>query len=1040
MRVAEQEASRAGISLPEWLNRARDYFSQGEASAEQDSISGADGLNRDLILSRIDDLSQRLDLLTRGEAHSSSRLESQSEEADRLAAQQQGIELLTHIGRALDTLHHDERLKTLRAETSEQPAVSTTPDEIDSSAPSVKTLSADLSMIHDRLADVQMALDNAQEANRTSRSEMAKRLIGLQETLESKERDTETLSQDFHAHLPPIASTLSGTAERVHAAQEAMSAQFSELGEKINEIRGAAEENSEKLRERVSERLTGLTRQVEAQTGAFDLKPLQAELSKLMTSSKEAMTAGLADLEKKIEKTSGDAASHASEAREGLTEQLTELTELSKLMTSSKEAMTAGLADLEKKIEKTSGDAASHASEAREGLTEQLTELNAQVRQIGTQTSALDVGPLHAQLSDLRNRIVQHQSDERSELVDERLSEIEKGIRPLIPRLNALQKLVTHGTPSTYERLEHVMAELGTHLQTLRDRFEELSQSQKSIQNKDQASQQALNHKIAGFQKHIESLEGLIHGVMERFDKPLPQDPQLENTVRTQFDVLSSLRNSVSALASHVEKMSGETRSIVDQTSDKIAQHNNALKTDYENAMRKSFHEMHNSLSWMSERNTAQATKNEQAFAHLNDVVHQLSQQLEDERQARAQHAAFQDTLGRPQSAEYRETSAEAPPEDASSPATGEASDGLQAIGTLRKVSANTANPKSALSTNYETKSPPDPSPSKTEESDADRSSPSKKKSAKSKWSMRKASAPSWPFISLLLLLVGIALTAVGYVYLSDDRDPVLETTIAPQSVPTEPQEAIVAPPTPEPEAVETPSSEPEVIELPSGPASEETPVLSFRDVNSRLLSPRLVEGLNAEDTEAQFALGMRYLNSSGPFYDSDQAAYWLEQASQGGLLPATYELALLLEADSDGARSSPRILSLLEQAAQGGNVDAMAHYALKLMEGSFGTPEPQEAVGWFRRAAEYGHVDSQFNLAVLLERGLGIEADSVKALEWYLIAARGGDVEATIQIDRLSETLSPDLVDATKNFAELWVQKTPDAKANQANRPAEGW
>ncbi len=990
MRVAEQEASRAGISLPEWLNRARDYFSQGEASAEQDSISGADGLNRDLILSRIDDLSQRLDLLTRGEAHSSSRLESQSEEADRLAAQQQGIELLTHIGRALDTLHHDERLKTLRAETSEQPAVSTTPDEIDSSAPSVKTLSADLSMIHDRLADVQMALDNAQEANRTSRSEMAKRLIGLQETLESKERDTETLSQDFHAHLPPIASTLSGTAERVHAAQEAMSAQFSELGEKINEIRGAAEENSEKLRERVSERLTGLTRQVEAQTGAFDLKPLQAELSKLMTSSKEAMT--------------------------------------------------AGLADLEKKIEKTSGDAASHASEAREGLTEQLTELNAQVRQIGTQTSALDVGPLHAQLSDLRNRIVQHQSDERSELVDERLSEIEKGIRPLIPRLNALQKLVTHGTPSTYERLEHVMAELGTHLQTLRDRFEELSQSQKSIQNKDQASQQALNHKIAGFQKHIESLEGLIHGVMERFDKPLPQDPQLENTVRTQFDVLSSLRNSVSALASHVEKMSGETRSIVDQTSDKIAQHNNALKTDYENAMRKSFHEMHNSLSWMSERNTAQATKNEQAFAHLNDVVHQLSQQLEDERQARAQHAAFQDTLGRPQSAEYRETSAEAPPEDASSPATGEASDGLQAIGTLRKVSANTANPKSALSTNYETKSPPDPSPSKTEESDADRSSPSKKKSAKSKWSMRKASAPSWPFISLLLLLVGIALTAVGYVYLSDDRDPVLETTIAPQSVPTEPQEAIVAPPTPEPEAVETPSSEPEVIELPSGPASEETPVLSFRDVNSRLLSPRLVEGLNAEDTEAQFALGMRYLNSSGPFYDSDQAAYWLEQASQGGLLPATYELALLLEADSDGARSSPRILSLLEQAAQGGNVDAMAHYALKLMEGSFGTPEPQEAVGWFRRAAEYGHVDSQFNLAVLLERGLGIEADSVKALEWYLIAARGGDVEATIQIDRLSETLSPDLVDATKNFAELWVQKTPDAKANQANRPAEGW
>jgi len=110
---------------------------------------------------------------------------------------------------------------------------------------------------------------------------------------------------------------------------------------------------------------------------------------------------------------------------------------------------------------------------------------------------------------------------------------------------------------------------------------------------------------------------------------------------------------------------------------------------------------------------------------------------------------------------------------------------------------------------------------------------------------------------------------------------------------------------------------------------------------------------------EAQYALGMLYLNGRNVQKDARAAASWIEKAAHSGHAPSQFQLAVLYCTNQ-------------------------------------GVPQDlAQAVSWYEQAAERGHPLAQYNLAVMLSKGQGCQADEARAATWFRKAAEQNVAEA---------------------------------------------
>ena len=100
-------------------------------------------------------------------------------------------------------------------------------------------------------------------------------------------------------------------------------------------------------------------------------------------------------------------------------------------------------------------------------------------------------------------------------------------------------------------------------------------------------------------------------------------------------------------------------------------------------------------------------------------------------------------------------------------------------------------------------------------------------------------------------------------------------------------------------------------------------------------------------DADAQYNLGLMYLNGWGVPQDDKEAVYWYKLAAEQGVAEAQFNLGNMYY---DG---------------QGVSVDY------------------KEAVRWFTLAAEQGDVDAQYNLDFIHRKGLGVPQDDKEAV-WF--------------------------------------------------------
>ncbi len=121
---------------------------------------------------------------------------------------------------------------------------------------------------------------------------------------------------------------------------------------------------------------------------------------------------------------------------------------------------------------------------------------------------------------------------------------------------------------------------------------------------------------------------------------------------------------------------------------------------------------------------------------------------------------------------------------------------------------------------------------------------------------------------------------------------------------------------------------------------------------------PRAIAG----DEEAQYELGIKYINFSSATIHRNKAKYWLRCSAERGLSRAQISYGALLYQDGEFA----------------------------------------EAIEWYKRAAEDGNSEAQYRVGIAYADGQGVTADANEARKWLKLAAKQDHFLAKIRLENL--------------------------------------
>ena len=149
---------------------------------------------------------------------------------------------------------------------------------------------------------------------------------------------------------------------------------------------------------------------------------------------------------------------------------------------------------------------------------------------------------------------------------------------------------------------------------------------------------------------------------------------------------------------------------------------------------------------------------------------------------------------------------------------------------------------------------------------------------------------------------------------------------------------------------------------------------------------------------EAQYHLGLMYLNGQRVSQTHDASAYWLRRAADQGHALAQRNLALLYFKGQGVSRNHAATVRWLNRAAVQGCVLAQKDLARVYLKGD-GVRDPAAAVSWLQRLAEGGHRDEQYDLGLMYYDGRGCPRDPAVAAKWFRRAAGQWHADAAYRL-----------------------------------------
>ncbi len=148
---------------------------------------------------------------------------------------------------------------------------------------------------------------------------------------------------------------------------------------------------------------------------------------------------------------------------------------------------------------------------------------------------------------------------------------------------------------------------------------------------------------------------------------------------------------------------------------------------------------------------------------------------------------------------------------------------------------------------------------------------------------------------------------------------------------------------------------------------------------------------------EAQYNLGIMYLNGFGCATSQDEAVKWFTRAAEQSDPDAQYLLGVMYRDGFGDTKNHYEAIEWLRKAAKQENADAQLDLGFMLLK-YFPKSKYEEAITYFKMAAEQGNISAQQYLGYLY----CLEKQYEEALKWSLAAAKMGDSKAQENIGRM--------------------------------------
>ena len=146
---------------------------------------------------------------------------------------------------------------------------------------------------------------------------------------------------------------------------------------------------------------------------------------------------------------------------------------------------------------------------------------------------------------------------------------------------------------------------------------------------------------------------------------------------------------------------------------------------------------------------------------------------------------------------------------------------------------------------------------------------------------------------------------------------------------------------------------------------------------------------------DAQYLLGMYYLEGIGVPTDAKKAIEWFRRAAEQEHVEAQFQLGKCYFGGWGVSEDKEKGIELIRKAAEQEHAKAQSLLAACYMEGSGVPKDIAEAIKWIRKAAEQGHAVAQFILGTFYFGGYGVPEDKAEGARWFRKAAEQGNVDA---------------------------------------------
>lgn len=177
-------------------------------------------------------------------------------------------------------------------------------------------------------------------------------------------------------------------------------------------------------------------------------------------------------------------------------------------------------------------------------------------------------------------------------------------------------------------------------------------------------------------------------------------------------------------------------------------------------------------------------------------------------------------------------------------------------------------------------------------------------------------------------------------------------------------------------------------------------------------------------NADAQFNLGLMYLNGEGVEQDYRQARIWFEQSAAKGNVRAEVNLGRLYAKAKGVAPNYGMAATWYRKAADQGYADGQYSLGVLYLNGISVPRDYARARELFQQAADQNNASAQYQLGLMYFKGKGMTVNLVEAYKWLILA---DDYEETALYRQYAESkMNRDQIAEAKQLAAEWQPLSP--------------